>query len=261
MSRGSGSRGHLSRTWDKWDHLHLMLEYVLLVSTFATPKIMDFSPIIPKIKPSIGFVFVVRGADIVGTGSGFVFWKKGIFVTCNHVIEAVDTKIFIKFPDVVDPIEATVIIQDKEHDLALLKFVNDTIEPLKKGDEASVKEGVGVLIAGYPLSMTSLTTHYGILSCVTKDETGIETYLIDGSINPGNSGCPLMNLKGEVIGVVNATRREQSKLLSKVENMKTGAVSLYGIDLVTIYKALISNLQLGIGYAVPCGYIPSHATK
>src|SRR5260221_6127406 len=88
----------------------------------CSPKIMDFSKIIPKIKSSIGFVYVVRGSDIIGTGSGFVFWKKGIFVTCNHVIESPDpVKIFLKFPDLNDPIEANAIIQDKEHDLALLK--------------------------------------------------------------------------------------------------------------------------------------------
>jgi S1-C subfamily serine protease len=81
--------------------------------------------------------------------------------------------------------------------------------------------------------------------------------LIDGSINPGNSGCPLLNEEGDVIGVVSATRREQSDLLNKVKDMKAGAISLHGIDLVTIYQALMQNLQLGIGYAVPCTYLPS----
>jgi hypothetical protein len=67
-----------------------------------------------------------------------------------------------------------------------------------------------------------------------------------------------MNSDGELIGVVNAKRRERSDLLSKVESMAMGAVSLHGIDLVEIYQALISNVQLGIGYAVPASYIPEH---
>ena len=67
-----------------------------------------------------------------------------------------------------------------------------------------------------------------------------------------------MTIDGKVIGVVNAKRRERSDLLYKVEEMKTGAVALHGIDLVEVYQALISNLQLGIGFAVPCSYIPRH---
>ena len=61
-----------------------------------------------------------------------------------------------------------------------------------------------------------------------------------------------------MIGVVNAMRREHSALLAQVQQMTTGAISLHGIDLIDIYKALISNVQLGIGYAVPASYIPPH---
>jgi hypothetical protein len=67
-----------------------------------------------------------------------------------------------------------------------------------------------------------------------------------------------MNANGEILGVVNAKRRERSDLLTKVEAMTYGAISLHGIDLVEIYQALISNVQLGIGYAVPASYIPEH---
>ena len=67
-----------------------------------------------------------------------------------------------------------------------------------------------------------------------------------------------MNKEGNVIAVVNATRREEATLISKVQGMDSGAISIHGIDLVEIYQALIKNLQLGIGYAVPCGYIPPH---
>ena len=115
-----------------------------------------------------------------------------------------------------------------------------------------------VLFSGYPLNLEALTTHQGMLSAITVDALGVTTYLIDGTVNAGNSGCPLMNVKGEILGVVNAKRRERSDLLTKVEAMSLGAISLHGIDLVEIYQALISNVQLGIGYAVPASYIPEH---
>ena len=121
-----------------------------------------------------------------------------------------------------------------------------------------VKEGTEILLAGYPLSLQELTSHQGIVSAITKDLSGITTYLIDGTVNSGNSGCPLLDYNGKVLGVVNAKRREQSNLLSMVESMKTGAVSLHGVDLIDIYRAIINNLQLGIGYAVPAKYLPDH---
>jgi S1-C subfamily serine protease len=65
-----------------------------------------------------------------------------------------------------------------------------------------------------------------------------------------------MNEDGEVIGIVNAKRREKNDLLDRVEKMTIGAISLHGVDLVEIYQAVIKNVQLGIGYAIPCSYIP-----
>ncbi len=218
----------------------------------------DYSPIIDKIRPSIAFIFAQNENGSFGQGTGFVYWKKGILVTCNHVIKD-STAILIRFPDTPGEtfINAQVVIRDEEHDLALLKFEDDVKEPLEQGNEKEVKEGIPVLIAGYPLNISSLTAHQGILSGITKDATGTTVFLIDGTVNSGNSGGPLMNQKGQVIGVVNAKRREQSDLLEKVEIMGMGAMSLHGVDLVEIYQALIRNLQLGIGYAVPCNYIPN----
>ncbi len=218
---------------------------------------MDYSDTVKKVKSSIALVLIFKDNVIISQGSGFVFWKRGILVTCNHVVEDIHDKILIIFPDS-KFIDAKIAIQDKEYDLALLKFDDGSREPLAKGDEKNVKEGIHVLISGYPLGISSLTTHQGILSAITKDATGVITYLIDGTVNVGNSGCPLMNKDGEVIGVVNATRREEATLLSDVQKMEAGAIAIHGVDLVKIYKALISNLQLGMGYAIPCTYIPRH---
>ncbi len=219
---------------------------------------MDCEKIVGKLKPRIALVLAYKGKEIQSKASGFVFSKKGLLVTCNHVVPEKDSNVFLKFPDNLELIAAKVVIRDEEHDIALLKFEDDTLEPLKKCDEEKIKEGMEVMFSGYPLSLFSLTTHQGILSAITKDATGVTTYLIDGTVNAGNSGCPLVNKDGEVIGIVNAKRREGNDLLDKVENMMIGAVSLHGVDLVEIYQAVIKNVQLGIGYAIPCSYIPGH---
>lgn len=178
-------------------------------------------------------------------------------VTCDHVIEGAQSFI-VKFPDSDKYCSTKVVLRDPEHDLAILKIDDTERDFLEKGSENDIKEGMSVVFSGYPLSLDSLTTHHGILSAITRDAVGITTYLLDGTVNSGNSGCPLMNSSGEVIGVVNAKRRERNDLLDKVEKMSLGAVALHGIDIVEIYQALINNVQLGIGYAVPASYIPEH---
>lgn len=219
----------------------------------------NYPKIIDKIKPSIALVFSIDAKNkVFGKGSGFVFAKKGILVTCNHVVSESNGSILLRFPDREEHLPAKVVLRDEEHDLALLKFEDDTRIPLKEAIIDVVKEGMPVIFSGYPLDLLSLTTHQGILSAIIKDATGVTTYLIDGTVNSGNSGCPLMTQNGEVIGVVNAKRREQSDLLLQVEKMSTGAISIHGVDMINIYQALIENLQLGIGYAIPSVYIPKH---
>ena len=219
----------------------------------------DYSKVVAKIKPSIAIVFAIDAKNkVYGKGSGFVFSKKGILITCNHVVSERDATVLIRFPDQDENMQAKVVLRDEEHDLALLKFEDDTRLPLKEGNPEDVREGMSVIFSGYPLDLLSLATHQGILSAIIKDATGNTIYLIDGTVNSGNSGCPLMTPNGEVIGVVNAKRREQSDLLSEVEKMSIGAVSIHGIDMIKIYQALIENLQLGIGYAIPSAYIPKY---
>lgn len=224
---------------------------------------MNFSSIVSKVSPSIAKVYCLDSkGDVISTGSSFLYSKKGILVTCNHVVVG-SSSLVCRFSDDAPGIfhQAKIALDDPEHDLALLKIDSVDRKPLAQLSAESLKNicaGMPVLFSGYPLNLNTLTTHQGILSAITVDAVGVTTYLIDGTVNSGNSGCPLMNEKGEVLGVVNAKRRERSDLLNKVETMSLGAISLHGIDLVEIYQALISNVQLGIGYAVPASYIPEH---
>ena len=220
---------------------------------------MDCSDTIPQIENSIAKVisFDPEIKRTIGMGTGFVFSDPGIIVTCNHVVENPRCLYFLKFPDSNEFIPAKTLLRDEEHDLTLLGIENSNRTPLVVY-EGQVKKGLEVLFSGYPLGLAELTTHQGIISSISKDATGVATYLIDGTVNPGNSGCPLMSKEGMVIGVVNAQKRESLEILDKVEKMNSGAISVQGVDLVDIYKALMSNLQLGIGYAIPASYIPSH---
>ena len=221
---------------------------------------MDCSEIITKVDKSIGKIiaFNPKIKKTVGSGTGFVFSKSGIVVTCNHVIERTDVVYFAKFPSSDEYIPIKILLRDEEHDLALLEVKEKTPRTPLEPFSGPIREGQEVMFSGYPLGLKELTTHQGIISSISKDATGITTYLIDGTVNPGNSGCPLISNDGKVIGVVNAQIRENADILEKVEEMKPGAIAIHDVDLIDIYKALMRNLQLGIGYAIPASYIPSH---
>lgn len=227
-----------------------------LIKPLSLP-IMDYSGLIPKVKASIAFIVVFDSATKpLGTGSGFVFSKPGILITCNHVVKD-GVSVALKFPDA-EFISGEIVIRDEEHDLAVIRFADPARQPLPLGDFKKVTEGMPVVFSGYPFSSQNLTTHQGILSAIIKDAAGVTNYSIDGTVNSGNSGCPLMTPAGEVIGVVNAKRRNRNDLLERVEKLQSGAVSLHGIDLVEIYQALAENSQLGVGNAIPAFYIPEH---
>jgi len=161
---------------------------------------MDIQDIIRKIKPSIAFIASLDSKkQLLGTGSGFVFWEKNILVTCNHVIkDSIST--LLKFSGT-GFIDSKVVLKDDEHDLALLKFNEPNREPIPIGDLDKVVEGMPIVFSGYPFGSEDLTTHQGIISAIVKDATDITSYLIDGTVNSGNSGCPLLNMDGKVIGV------------------------------------------------------------
>lgn len=223
---------------------------------------MDYSATVRKIGPGILKVFRLDGqGGVTGLGTGFLYGKRGILVTCHHVIDGAQS-IKVKFSDDDEKIfhDAKLVLADPEHDLALLKVETDRapLVQLSRRTIDGVQPGTQVLYAGYPFNLLTLAAHRGIISAKTTDAVGVTTFLIDGTVNAGNSGCPLMTIKGEVIGVINAKRREQSELLSQVESLAAGVISLHGVDLVKIFQALISNTQLGLGYAVPASYIPPH---
>ncbi len=221
---------------------------------------MNCVELIKKINKSIAFLATFDiDHKFIGSGSGFIFWKSDIIVTCNHVIKG-SKSVMVKFPDTDEFISAKTVLHDDEHDLALLKYDDEgnVREVLNIGNIEDIQEGMEVVFSGYPLGYQDLTTHQGIISSIIKDATGITSYLIDGTVNYGNSGCPLMDCNGNVIGVVNAKRWDSGNTLNKILDMKVGAISLHGVDLVEIYQALTNNVQLGVGAAVPASYIPEY---
>ncbi len=134
-------------------------------------------------------------------GSGFVISEDGYVVTNNHVIESADEIIIEFFSG--EELEATIIGTDPKTDIALLKV--DTDEPLpfvSFGDSDNARVGDWVVAVGNPLGQ-GFSVSAGIVSARNRALSGTyDDYIqTDAAINRGNSGGPLFNLDGEVVGV------------------------------------------------------------
>ncbi|MEM7642696.1 MAG: trypsin-like peptidase domain-containing protein, partial [Pseudomonadota bacterium] len=134
-------------------------------------------------------------------GSGFVISEDGYVVTNNHVIENAD-EILIEFFSGQE-LPAEVIGTDPNTDIALLKVESDTPLPFVPfGDSTAIRTGDWVMAMGNPLGQ-GFSVSAGIVSSTGRELSGAYDDFIqtDAAINRGNSGGPLFNLDGEVVGV------------------------------------------------------------
>ena len=134
-------------------------------------------------------------------GSGFVISEDGYIVTNNHVIEGAD-EVLIEFREGFT-LEAEIIGTDPNTDIALLKVEADSALPFVPfGDSSAMRVGDWVMAMGNPLGQ-GFSVSVGIVSASGRALSGTyDDYIqTDAAINRGNSGGPLFNLAGEVIGV------------------------------------------------------------
>ena len=140
---------------------------------------------------------------MIGLGSGFIIDKSGIIITNNHVIEGADEISVIMSNQ--KEFAAELLGRDPKADLAVLKIdPGDTIlQQVSFGDSDKARVGDWTIAIGNPLGLGGTVTA-GIVSAISRD-IGNGPYVkfiqTDASINRGNSGGPLFNIKGEVIGI------------------------------------------------------------
>ncbi len=136
-----------------------------------------------------------------GVGSGFIIDDDGYIVTNNHVIEGAD-EVTVRLNDGRE-FEAEVVGYDDKTDLALLKISGDDLTVSEFGDSDDARVGDWVVAIGNPFGLGGTAT-VGIVSARSRDiQSGpYDDYLqIDAPINRGNSGGPVFNTEGEVVGV------------------------------------------------------------
>jgi S1-C subfamily serine protease len=157
----------------------------------------------------VRFDFFYGPVPQTGQGSGFILNKEGLILTNNHVIEgtqhggSIEVTLSNKHK-----YKATVVTVDKGHDLALLKIDAPNLVPATLAESSSnLRVGQTVYAIGNPFGLSGTMTR-GIISAirsVRSPEEGAgaieDAIQTDASVNPGNSGGPLLNSRGEVIGI------------------------------------------------------------
>lgn len=142
---------------------------------------------------------IVQIATNNGTGTGFYIKEYDLIVTNDHVVNnspevTITGKAFEKEL-------ARVWYTDRKHDLAFLQPPKHKELPeIRLGSYEELKDGDHVLAIGHPYGLNYTATQ-GVISKVDRIRDGLKFIQIDAAINPGNSGGPLVNNKGEVIGV------------------------------------------------------------
>lgn len=143
-----------------------------------------------------------QGPQIVrGQGSGFIVSSDGVILTNAHVIDGAQ-EVTVKLNDRRE-FKATVIGADSQTDVAVLRIDAKNLPTVVIGDPAQLRVGEPVLAIGSPYGFENTATA-GIVSAKSRtlpDDTYVPFIQTDVAVNPGNSGGPLFNLRGEVVGI------------------------------------------------------------
>lgn len=194
---------------------------------------------------------MLSNRNVLATGTGFLISEAGYVMTNNHVIEG-EGKIVVRIPGQADPVPAEVIAADEERDMALLKLTipeGANLTPVAILD-TQVGRGASVAAFGFPLGDqlgAGLKFTTGFVSA-PPDGTDNNMILLDMRVNPGNSGGPLCDSAGNVVGMITA---------------KTGGLGVdsYGYALPTsdLTKFLEANLPADAPKVEPAPAVDSAA--
>ena len=187
-------------------------------ATDPNKKAMKTTEIVAEVSPATVPVFVVTGSGSaekkVSGGTGFIITKNGYIVTNAHVVtNAVKTPgkyhVVVMLPDEADSVKATIVGTDVQTDIAVLKVEPGRDLPcVRLGDSEKLQCGELVIAIGNALGQLDDTVTVGVVSGTNREISNngyrLKVIQTDAAINNGNSGGPLLNSFGEVVGITNA---------------------------------------------------------
>jgi S1-C subfamily serine protease len=199
---------------------------------------LSLEEVVRRTKPAVVYL---KGLNKSGTG--FFVTETGVIATNAHVARDEESLLAV-LPGGVQ-LEAKVVYIDGDLDIALLKVAGNKFPYLTLADTAFVQQGESVFAIGNPGDAMLFSVTKGIVSAVGKfDSAGPGTWIqTDTPINPGNSGGPLLNSRGEVIGI------NTQKLVKK--NVTNIGFALSATDLLNVLRSFYPAKNLSMQRAAP----------
>ena len=167
--------------------------------------VKNWSQVVKKSKNAVVVIQTNRGL-----GSGFIIRENGLLITNQHVIKGA-TQISVSFASGEKYSKAYVLAEDSERDLAILRIEGVDLPILSVSNSSTVDVGDEVICIGAPKGL-SYTASNGIISALRVWEDGTKVIQTTAPLSPGNSGGPLMNRDGHVIGVITFQFKEGQNL-------------------------------------------------
>ena len=193
------------------------------------------------------------------SGSGIAIGTK-LIATNHHVVDGA-TNLAIYFPDTDKEYRAEVVTVDETHDLAVVRVVDSNFSgfnSIKYGFKDEVEDvGMGVFVLGYPL-VQSMGTEIKLTTGVVSSRSGYQgdqsQYQISAPVQPGNSGGPLFNDNGELIGIVSAkhTEAENVSYGVKLSHLCTLANNIEGVNFNKSSQIAGMSLSEKCKSVIPC---------
>lgn len=257
--------------------------------------------LIANTRSGIAQVSLEINRERIGFGSAFLV--DGGLVTNSHVIRSPNLDaIVLRFADT-DPGDPASYIRllpetcfsfiaaespTSEKDYVYLKLSEPEFDGrhiFEFTDSSTLSIGERIVFLGFPFGMPQLTSHIGYISSI-HEKNGVEIVQIDGSVNGGNSGGPLLDLKtGEVAGIITRAvtgmiEEQFNQLIKALKNnqavleavTRTGGMKIKGIDPLRAISAsqaameqiawnLHRSANVGIGYAYSAKYVQDHIAR
>ena len=229
----------LTINWIMADKSTNKLVGILKNNALITIGFSDKESVLYKIYPKLNATNKkVKNSEWAGNGSGIIISKSGYIITNNHVIEdAEDIEVEFILDDEVQKFNAEVIQSDKVNDLAIIKIVDvnfDGVKELPYNFKARSSDvGTKVYAFGYPMALSIMGKEVkvtdGMISSKTGFDGNITTYQITAPIQAGNSGGPLFDEKGNLIGINSSGIRKDI-----ADNVAYSIKTNYVINLIDI---------------------------
>ena len=211
--------------------------------------------------------YFMQTQEVEGIGSGFIINEEGYILTNYHVVKGAQEISVTLSNDVTTT--AQIVNYDENQDVAMIKITDESVKipaTVELGDSDSLQPGEEVIAIGTPLSTElSSTVTKGIISATSRSvavESGVTMNLIqtDAAINAGNSGGPLVNTKGEVVGINSSKISGEAvegigfsipinDIKDKIESLSKPILNL-GISVRTIDESLSKQLNMEQGLYV-----------